>query len=206
MTAPEINGQKPQPQPSLRPTSLATLCVAALATAALAWLAISRFYGDFPTMPWLPPLTMLGLALVEAVAAPNTKARIDRKEGTVPVNPLVVARYVVLAKASALAGALFFGLYAGILIWLLSEGSRLSHASSDLPQTVIGVVGALALVLAALWLERSCRIPPTPPEQGAPPVEDLPEQTPRATGERSTGGRSGGGWPPSANGNGGPGG
>jgi hypothetical protein len=201
MTPPEINGQKTPPRPSLRPTSLATLSVAALATAAIAWLAISHFYGDFPTMPWLPPLTLLGLALVEAVAAPGTKARIDRKEGTVPVNPLVVARYVVLAKASALAGALFFGLYAGIMLWLLSEGSRLSHAANDLPQTVVGVVGALALVVAALWLERSCRVPPTPPEQGGPPTEERPEEG-RTGGERSTGGRSGGGWPPPANGNG----
>src|SRR5256885_1237845 len=130
MTPPDRNGQKPQPQPRIRPTSLATLVVAALATAALAWLAISRYYGDFPTMPWLAPLTLLGLAVIEAVLAPNTKARIDRKDGTLPVNPLVVARYVVLAKASALAGALFFGFYAGTLVWLVSEGSRLTHAAS----------------------------------------------------------------------------
>jgi hypothetical protein len=205
MTPPDINGRKTPPQPSLRPTSVASLCVAALATAALAWLAISRFYGDFhATMPWLPPLTFLGLALVEAVAASSTKARIDRKEGTIPVNPLVVARYVVLAKASALAGALFFGMYAGILLWLLSEGRRLTHAASDLPQTAIGVVGAFALVAAALWLERSCRVPPVPPEQGAPTDDDrsdLPEEG-RTTGERSTGGRSGGGWTPPVNDNG----
>jgi hypothetical protein len=205
MTAPEINGQKPPPQPTLRPTSLATLCVAALVTAALAWLAISRFYGEFPTMPWLPALTLFGLAVVEAVAAPTTKARIDRKEGTVPVNPLVVARYVVLAKASALAGALFFGMYAGIVLWLLSEGSRLTHASTDLPPTVTGVAGAFALAVAALWLERSCRVPPVPPEQGTPSDEDRPEE-PRATGERPTGQRTtgdrGGDWPPSTNGNG----
>jgi uncharacterized protein DUF3180 len=192
MTPPDTNDHKTPPQPSLRPTSLATLCVAALVAAALAWLAISNLYGEFPTMPWLAPLTMLGLALVEAVAAPSTKARIDRKKGTLPVNPLVVARYVVLAKASALAGALFFGVYAGILLWLLSEGNGRRAVANDLPQTVVGVVGAFALVAAALWLERSCRVPPTPPEQGVPPAEERPDDG-RTDGDRSTDERSGGG-------------
>jgi hypothetical protein len=146
----------------MQPTSMATLAVAALASAALAWLVISRFYGVMPDLPWLPPATFFGLAIVEAVTAPNTKARIDRREGTAPVNPLVVARFVVLAKASALAGAIFTGLYAGILVWLLAAGRGLSHANADLPKAVAGLLSAAALVAAALWLERSCRVPPPP--------------------------------------------
>jgi hypothetical protein len=156
-------GQPPRP-PSVAPTSLATLFASALAASALAWLAISRFYGDLPAMPWLPPLTLAGLGVVEAITAASTKARIDRKKGTIPINPLLVARYVVLAKASALAGALFVGGYGGVLVWLLSERGRLRAVAMDLPGTVVGLLGALALVVAALWLERSCRVPPPPPE------------------------------------------
>src|SRR5690348_7199088 len=115
MATPQPGGQIPQ-KPRMRPTNPATLVVAGLATAALSWLAISRFYGDMPTLPVFPPILFLGLAIVEAVTAANTKARIDRREGTVPVNPLVVARFVVLAKASAMAGAIFAGLYAGMSI------------------------------------------------------------------------------------------
>ncbi|GII25177.1 membrane protein [Planosporangium mesophilum] len=173
---------EPPPEPRMRPTSLSTLCVAALAMAAVAWLVISNFYGEMPTLPWLPPLVMLGLAAVEAVLAQTTKARIDRREGTAPVNPLTVAWYVVLAKASALGGALFTGVYAGLLAWLLPQRGQLTHIGRDLPQAIAGLVGALALTLAGLWLERSCRVPPSP--------EDDQTRSDRPGGERS-GGRSG---------------
>jgi uncharacterized protein DUF3180 len=181
---------EPPTRPTMQPTSLATLSVAALATAALSWLAISRFYGDMPRLPWLPALTLCGLALVEAVTAPSTKARIDRKKGTVPVNPLVVARYVVLAKASSLAGALFTGLYGGILLWLIAERGRLAAVNNDLPQVVVGSIGALGLVLAALWLERSCRVPPSPEDETRPLDDWIDEERPG--GDRSGGGRPSG--------------
>ena len=45
------------------------------------------------------------------IAAIATKARIDRKPGTMPVDPLTVVRYVVLAKASSFVGALFAGFF-----------------------------------------------------------------------------------------------
>ncbi len=159
---PRSPSQTPR-EPSVGPTSLASLGVAALATAALGWLVISHFYGEIPRMPWLPPLTLAGLALVEAVTAMSTKARIDRRAGTQPIHPLVVARYVVLAKASALAGALFVGAYGGFLAWLLTERGRLTAVNVDLPPTAIGLMGACALVVGGLWLERACRVPPPPP-------------------------------------------
>ena len=152
-----------EPGPSMRPTSASTLIVAGLATAALSWLAISRLYGDFPSIPWLPGLTLLALAGLEFAAAINTKARIDRRKGTEPVDPLLVARYVVLAKASALAAALFTGLYGGLVAWLVTEQGRLAEAEKDLRPAVVGLVGSAALVAAALMLERACRVPPLPP-------------------------------------------
>jgi hypothetical protein len=164
----------------MRPTNPATLVVAGLVMAALSWLGISHFYGDMPfSLPLLPPATFFGLAIVEAVVAPGTKARIDRQKGAPPVDPLVVARYVVLAKASALAGAIFAGLYAGLSVWLLTERGRNAHASADLPAGLAGLVSTLALVAAALWLERSCRVPPPPPDStqpGSRDVRDLDER------------------------------
>jgi Protein of unknown function (DUF3180) len=171
--------------PRMRPTSIATLCVAALVTAALTWLGVSRYYGNMPPLPWLPALTLAGLALVEAVIAPSTKARIERKEGTAPVNPLVVARYVPLAKASAMAGALFAGAYGALVVFLLSEWGKSVAVNRDVPPAAVGLVAAFGLVAAGLWLERACRVPPTPPEQGTPPADDW------ADDERSGGDRSG---------------
>jgi hypothetical protein len=155
---------EPARRPRLEPTRPATLIVATLVTTALAWVGISQFWGNMPTLPWLPPLTLIGLALVEAFAAQSTKNRIDRKAGAGPIEPLIIARFAVLAKASALAGALFGGLYLGMASWLLIQREVLIRANDDVPQALIGVGGSAALVIAALVLERACRVPPSPDE------------------------------------------
>ncbi|MFD0822126.1 DUF3180 domain-containing protein [Micromonospora zhanjiangensis] len=139
------------------PTRLSTLFVAAMAAAAVAWLVISGLYADIPALPWLPNVTLLGLAVLEAYAAVNTRARIDRKPGREPVEPLAVARFAVLAKASSLAGSIFAGFYAGVSVWLAVERTRAAY--DDLPAAVGGLVASVALVGAALWLERACRVP-----------------------------------------------
>jgi hypothetical protein len=145
------------------PTRPATLVVSGLAGAAVAWWLISSFYADFPDLPFLPTLTLAALAVLEGYAAMNTRARIERRPGREPVEPLAVARFVVLAKASSSAGAIFVGFYAGLLVWLLLEPTR--AASDDLPAATGGLVASLALVVAALWLERSCRVPKRPDEE-----------------------------------------
>jgi Protein of unknown function (DUF3180) len=142
------------------PTRPATLVVAGLAAAAVAWWMISSFYGDIPRLPWLPTVTVAALAVLEAYPAVNTRQRIERRPGREPVDPLAVARYVVLAKASSLAGAIFAGFYAGLVGWLLLERTR--AADNDIPAATAGLVASLALVGAALWLERSCRVPKRP--------------------------------------------
>jgi Flp pilus assembly protein TadB len=166
----------------LRPTEPATLVVAALGAAAVAWLLIGRFYGGLPRLTWSPVLVIAAIAVVEVVVAQNTYARVHRR-GTVaapprtplgrllgtssePVEPLAVARYAVLAKASSLAGAILAGLYGGVLVWLLVEARRLTAAAEDLPAAFGGVVASLGLVAAALALERACRVPEPPDETG----------------------------------------
>lgn len=165
MTTPS-GSDGPGPEPRLGPTRPATLVVAALAAAAVAWLLVSRFYGEFPQLPWLPTVTIAALAVLEGYAAMNTRARIERRPGQDPVNPLAVARLVVLAKASSLVGAIFGGFYAGLVVWLAIERTR--AATNDLPAGIAGLVANLALVVAALWLERACRVPEQPGEDREP--------------------------------------
>ncbi|MFB9238493.1 DUF3180 domain-containing protein [Plantactinospora siamensis] len=150
----------PAPNPTMGPTRPASLVVAGLASAALAWLLVSSFYADLPALPWLPAVTLAGLAVLEAYAALTTRARIDRRPGREPVEPLTVARYAVLAKASSLVGAIFGGFWAGLVLWLVVE--RTKAASDDLPAAVAGLVASLCLIAAALWLERACRVPERP--------------------------------------------
>jgi hypothetical protein len=165
----------PNPKVRLEPTRPATLAVAALAAMALSWIGISTFWNELPTLGWLPQLTLIGLAVFEAAEALATKNRIDRKRGASPVQPLIVARFAVLAKASALAGALFGGLYLGMTAWLLTQRGILSQVDDNLPQAVLGTAGAILFVAAALWLERSCRVPPSSRDKEGPEVTEREE-------------------------------
>ena len=154
------NPQAPKSDPSMRPTSISVLIVAGLAAAALGWLLLSFSYSSLPDLPWSPVIVLAVLAVAEGLLAQNTAARIQRKPGAPRVDPLAVARYVALAKASSLVGAISTGFSLGLLAWLAMETTEAAH--DDLPVAVGGVVSALALVGAALWLERACRIPEQP--------------------------------------------
>ena len=150
-------------EPRIGPTNPSVLVVAALAAAAAGWLLLSAYYQDMPPLPWLPTVTVAGLAVLEGFLAQNTRARIERRPGAPRVDPLAVVRYVVLAKASSMAGAIYGGFSAGLLAWLALEPTK--AARDDVPAAVGGTVAALALVVAALWLERSCRVPDDPEDK-----------------------------------------
>ena len=146
--------------PSMRPTSVSVLVVAALAAAAAGWLLLSAIYAQMPSLPWPPIIVLAVLATLEFYLAQNTAARVQRRPGALPVDPLAVARYAVLAKASSLAGALSAGFSSGLLAWLALEPTK--AAREDVPAAIGGVIAAAALVAAALWLERACRVPDRP--------------------------------------------
>ena len=162
---PQGTQQRPGTGPRLRPTNPATLVVAALGAAAVGWLLIARDYSDFPSITWLPTIITGGLGILEIIAAIATKARIDRKPGTMPIEPLTAVRYVVLAKASSVVGALFLGFFGAVSLWLLVSRGRLSAASDDLPPAIGGFAGAVLLLVGALLLERACRVPPQPEDE-----------------------------------------
>ncbi|WP_163513642.1 DUF3180 domain-containing protein [Fodinicola acaciae] len=147
------------PAPSIGPTRPLTLLLAFAVAGVAAYLLVSRFYGDI-SVPLLPVFMFAVLAVIEGVLARATKARIERRPGTEPMPPLSAARMIVLAKASSLAGAIFAGLYAGALLYVLSVADQLRAAAAEVPIAGGGVVTAALLAGAALWLERSCRIPP----------------------------------------------
>jgi hypothetical protein len=157
------------PEPRVRPTSIATLVLVVVVAAAAGWALFSQFYGVLPPVSLLPALTLVVLAVVEGITAVSTRSRVERRSGTQPVNPLTVARYVLVAKASSVAGALFMGGYLGILAWVWTHRGRLAAASDDVLPAALGAGAALLLLLAALWLERSCRIPRNPDDEDEPP-------------------------------------
>ena len=81
-------------------------------------------------------------------------------------DPLAVARSVMIAKASAWVGALVLGWWVGVLVYLLPRRSTVRVAGEDTAGAVVAAVSALALLVAALWLQHCCKSPQEPQENG----------------------------------------
>jgi predicted outer membrane lipoprotein len=134
-----------------------------LVVAVLAALVIRLSYGSLPPIPVLAgaPFGVLGIA--EAIAGNALRARIRRRPGSEPVQPLVAARAVVVAKASALAGAIMAGVWAGLLVHVVPQAGDITAAAGDSLSGAVALACALGLVAGALWLEHCCRAPDDEP-------------------------------------------
>jgi Protein of unknown function (DUF3180) len=160
----------------LTPVNRRDLLVLAAGLAVAAWLVVRATYGALPAFGWWMPVPLGVLAVAEALGARTLRARLaaqrdhrppaERGSAPVrPVEPMLVARLAVLAQASAYVGAVFVGVWVGLLLHVAPAVSRLQAARSDTVAGVVGVVCAAALVAAALWLESVCRIPPSPDDE-----------------------------------------
>jgi hypothetical protein len=155
------------------------LGVLAAGLAVATWLVVRAAYGSFPALRWWLAVPIAVLAVAELLGARTLRARLaaqrDRRppaeRGVAPVRPvepMLVARLAVLAQASAYVGAVFVGIWAGLLAYVAPSVSRLQAAGGDTVAAVLGVVSSAALVAAALWLESACRIPPSSTEDEPP--------------------------------------
>jgi hypothetical protein len=160
----------------MTPVRRRDLAVLALGLAVASWLLVRTWYGQLPQLDWWLPAPLVVLALAEALGARTLKARLTAlraartRSGTRataasdvpvrPVEPMLVARLAVLAQASAYVGAVFLGVWSGVLAHVGPAVGRLQTAAGDTVAALIGIVGSAALVAAALWLESTCRVPP----------------------------------------------
>lgn len=151
----------------LGPTRLRDLLLVALVAAVAAYGLTRWNYSSLPQLPRLAGVTAALLGIGEAVAGWGLKQRIHRDEhgeearaaARPPVAPLVAARALSVAKASALAGAAFAGLWVGFGTYVLPSSSTTTSAASDLTTSIIGLICAVVLILGALFLEYCCRVP-----------------------------------------------
>ncbi|MDI2127994.1 DUF3180 domain-containing protein [Yinghuangia seranimata] len=148
----------------MKPTRPTVLLGVAVATGALAYGGINLWLtrGTPPGVPVLAPFVLLllaGVALATGLALRSRfKAQRERRVDAKPVDPLTAARAVVFAKASSLVAALIAGLYGGygLYLWMhLDNEVRRQQAA----RCGYSVGAAVLLVLAALFLERVCRVP-----------------------------------------------
>ena len=154
----------------MQPTKIRTLALAALVSAVLAWLLLRLAYASLPPLPWTGVPALLLLAIAEAVSGRNVRARLRGGGGT-KIAPIAVARMAALAKASSLAAALIGGLAVGFLVYVLASLDKSAYRS-DAVVAGVTLVSAMALVLAALYLEQGCRVPTRKDEDddnGEPP-------------------------------------
>jgi cobalamin synthase len=144
------------------------LAAAGLVTAVLVHLLVRVLYGQLPAMPTFAGVTLLVLAVVEAVLAFSLRSRIRNPGEGRPLQPLTAARAVALAKASSLLGAIMLGAWLGLGVYVLPRRAEITAAAADFRSTVVGVTCSALLIAAALWLEWCCR---TPRDQDNQPPE-----------------------------------
>lgn len=158
----------------MTPVRRRDLAVLALGLAVAGWLLVRAWYGELPPLRWWLPVPLAVLAVAEALGARTLRTRLAAlrsaragrgptgpdSPAVRPVEPMLVARLAVLAQASAYAGAVVAGIWAGVLLHVGPAVGRLQYAGSDTVTALIGLGSSLALVAAALRLESACRIPP----------------------------------------------
>ena len=155
----------------MRPTRVTTLLLTALVTGLVTFLLVSQFYSDLPPLPRTAALSTLVLAGAEAFVAPSIRNRLAGKPRTKPIMPMVVARTAALAKASSALASALAGLWAGFAAYVLPRDAPTPRR--DLRTALLGLVAALLLAAAALWLENVCRVKHPPPGE-PPPAEPGP--------------------------------
>lgn len=169
---PEPSG--PDDDHKLGPTRVRDLIAVAVVAAIALWLLIRYNYGAFPSLPWLAGISLYVLAALEVVIGFIVRKRISDREigsGRRQLHPIIAARLLALAKASAVLGAVAAGGWTGILIFLLQNGI-LDAARADRPGAIVGIVGGVLLCAAALWLEHCCRAPDDPMSDNADTAPD----------------------------------
>nr|WP_203592912.1 DUF3180 domain-containing protein [Streptomyces sp. SID9124] len=134
------------------------------AAGVLSWGA-ARLWDSFGTLPSVPlaaPIVLAVIAVVLLATALSIRSRLraqrERRPGAKGVEPMMAARALVFAQASALVVALVSGMYGGTAVFLLG--------SLDIPPrrdqaiyAAFAVLAGIAVIAAALFLEHVCKLP-----------------------------------------------
>lgn len=147
----------------LRPTSAGQLAGWAVVGLVGGWLVHpfgERLLGSAPIVTWTQALALFLIAAVLGGTAWLTWRAIHvRRER---LEPQHAVNRLVLARASALVGALVAGGYLGYAVsWL---GLEAELASQRAWRSAAAAAGGVAITIAAVLLERACRVRSGPDE------------------------------------------
>ena len=116
------------------------------------------------------PLALVFLVAVLAGGGLVMRRRVQQwRPGRERVSPDLAVRLLVLAKASAIAGAAVAGGYLGAAV-AYAEDLDVPFRRSSTWWCLGSAAIALIVVAAALWLERECRTPPIDGDQPGSPA------------------------------------
>lgn len=140
-------------------TSITSLAVAFVFGALAGWLVVvvaNALDLVAPYVPWTAPAALVVIAALVGALAWSTHQRIQVRKERVP--PERAVAFLVLGKASALAGAVVAG---GYLAFALMFVDRFEAAAprERVIRALVAVVVAAGLSVAGLLLERACRVP-----------------------------------------------
>ena len=150
----------------MKRTSLGALIGVGIFMAAAAAILTTRFYGSMMSIPvtvsatlWLMVVVCLGLTLkVDKATDEDHGIGLDNSQ----LNPMTIAQFMLVGKASAWTGAIVGGLYAGVAVYVIPNAGTLVAASDDLVGVLASAIGGIAMSAAGLRLERHCETPPPP--------------------------------------------
>lgn len=148
----------------MKRTHLATLLIALVGGFVLSMLAQMALAsagkaGIIPPITFAIVVAAIG-AIVVALAVPIRRA-VKGTSGK-RVDSFYALRVLVLAKSSAIAGALLSGIGAGLVVYLLT---RTVPALGSIGYSIAMTIGAVILLSGGLIAESMCRIPPVDPDK-----------------------------------------
>jgi hypothetical protein len=148
-----------QPGGSVKLTPFRALVVAALFGGLAGWLLVvtaNAFDLIPPEVPWTAPIGLILLAALVGALAYSSHQRIQvRRER---MEPSRAVAFLVLGKASALAGALVAGGYFGFALMFLTRIDAVAPRDRVI-RSGVAVLAGIALCITGLLLERACKIP-----------------------------------------------
>lgn len=156
------------PRGSIRLTPPRALAVGALVGAVGAWLLVvvtNALDLTAPQVPWTAPVALLLIAAMVGFLAHTTHQRIQVRRERVPAERAVA--FLVLGKASALAGAVVAGGYLAFALLFVSRFDAEAPRERVI-RSAVAVVAGLALSATGLVLERACKVPGVDDEDEAP--------------------------------------
>jgi hypothetical protein len=153
---------------SISLTPWRALLVAALFGGLASWLVVVTANAlDMlpPRIPWTAPVGLVVFAALVGALAWSTHQRLQvRRER---MEPQRAVAFLVLGKASALAGAAVAGGYLGFALMFLTRIDAATPRDRVI-RSAVAVVAGVALAIAGLRLERACKVPGLDDEDDEP--------------------------------------